>query len=112
MEPTQDQEKYIFDKPSLILLMEEHFNLSKNTDRWGKDRLASINLLSQVFNSYIDVAQETLNFTDFKSLSSSDETKFKKTIAKNLLFIFNVLQEKQITPDEALQALSEPQSNV
>jgi hypothetical protein len=101
----QEKDCYTIDKQLVTKVTEKIFNTSEHPEAWGKDRLISVKLLSEVFNSYLDVAEETLNFTQLDNLPKEKESDFKIAIAKNLLFTLKVIAQNESSIDETISLL-------
>ena len=100
-----EKESYTFQINQINTLMNNHFDLTNEDNTWSKERLTSIKLLSDVFNSYVDLAQDTMNFTELNNLTENQNKKFQKSLLKNLLFIFKIVQDKNISLNTILQSL-------
>lgn len=102
----QETEYYTIKRETVKNIANSMFNTSSEAERWGKDRLMSVKLLSDTFNSYLDLAEQTLNFTQMESLSKEEQTTLKITVAKNLLFIFEIMDKNELSVPDALTALT------
>ena len=98
-------EHYFLNKDTVNLLMSQYFELTNEENTWGKDRLTSVKLLSDVFNNYIDLAQETMNFTELDKLSKESQNNLEKSLLKNLLFILKIIQDKNLPLAKLLRSL-------
>ena len=78
-------------------LIENYYDDNLDTKGWkDKDTLRCITVLSDIFNSYLDVAQQTINFSQTLPTDSSEKEKLTITLAKNLLFITQLIQKEKI----------------
>lgn len=98
-------EHYFLNRDTVDSLMNQYFELTNEENTWGKDRLTSVKLLSEVFNNYIDLAQETMNFTELDNLSKESQENFEKSLLKNLLFILRIIQNKNLPLTKLLKSL-------
>ena len=102
----QETEYYTIKRETVRNIANSMFNTSSEAERWGKDRLMSVKLLSDTFNSYLDVAEQTLNFTQMENLSEEKKIILKIAMAKNLLFILETMDKNQLSIPDALTALT------
>ena len=92
-----EQSSYNFHIDEINKLMDENFVLTDQNNTWSKDRLASVKLLSEVFNTYIDLAEITMNFTELNKLTEDTQKNLEVNLFKNLLFIFKIIQDKDLS---------------
>ena len=102
----QEPEYYKIKRETVKNIVDANFNTSLEAQRWGKDRLMSVTLLSETFNSYLDIAEETLNFTQMGNLSEEKKVTLKKAMAKNLLFIFETIDKNESSIEDTLVAFT------
>lgn len=102
----QETEYYNIKRETVKNLASSMFNTSPQAERWGKDRLMSVKLLSETFNSYLDVAEQTLNFTQMENLSEEKKTVLEVAMAKNLLFILEAIDKNESSIENTLATLS------
>jgi hypothetical protein len=102
----QETEYYNIKRETVKNIANQMFNTSPEAERWGKDRLMSVKLLSDAFNSYLDVAEQTLNFTQMQNLSEEKKTVLKVAMAKNLLFILEAVDENELSIQDVFTALA------
>ena len=87
-------------------LIDNYYDDNLDTKGWkNKDTLRCITVLSDIFNSYLDVAQQTINFSQTLPTDSSEKEKLTITLAKNLLFITQLIQKEKITPEALFNSL-------
>lgn len=103
----QETEYYTIKRETVKNIANSMFNTSSQAERWGKSRLLSVKLLSDVFNSYLDIAEETLNFTRMEDLPEEKEAILKIAMAKNLLFILETMDKNELSIPDALTALTQ-----
>tara|TARA_B100001059_G_scaffold52822_2_gene46697 strand:- start:1648 stop:2028 length:381 start_codon:yes stop_codon:yes gene_type:complete len=81
-------------------LIDNYYDDDLDTRGWkNKDTLRCITVLSDIFNGYLDAAQHTVNFSQTLSTDSSHKEELTITLAKNLLFITQLIQKESITPE-------------
>jgi hypothetical protein len=97
-----------FDERFLKILSQTYFE--ENESSWGKESLLSAVILGDIFNSYIDFAEQTDNFTNFSEEISSDQP-FKTALIKNLLFIYSILDKVGLDEIALYEALKTDRGN-
>ena len=87
-------------------LIDNYYDDNLDTKGWkNKDTLRCITVLSDIFNSYLDAAQQTINFSQTLPTDSSEKEELTITLAKNLLFITQLAQKENITPETLFSSL-------
>ena len=99
-----------FNEEFLKILTEAYFEENDTLATWGKDALFSAVLIGDIFNSYIDTAEKTNNFTDFTQSDSLDQA-FKASLIKNLLFIQAILDKANLDETSLYEALKQEKSS-
>lgn len=99
-----------FNEEFLKILTEAYFEENDTLATWGKDALLSAVLIGDIFNSYIDTAEKTNNFTDFTQSDSLDQA-FKASLIKNLLFIQAILDKANLDETSLYEALKQEKSS-
>lgn len=95
-----------FDERFLNILIKTYFQETESS--WGKESLLSAITIGDIFNSYIDIAEQTDNFTNFLEETSSDQP-FKTALIKNLLFIYSILDKVGLDENALYEALKADQ---
>ena len=87
-------------------LIENYYDDNLDTKGWkDKDTLRCITVLSSIFNSYLDTAQQTINFSQTLPTDSSEKEELTINLAKNLLFITQLAQKESIPPETLFNSL-------
>jgi|11BtaG_2_1085332.scaffolds.fasta_scaffold00001_44 hypothetical protein len=102
---TTKSTSYTIDKELVETLVNDNYNNSSSPTRYGKTRLISTQLLSKVFNAYLDIAEKSCNFTELDNLSDEEERTFNKAIAKNFLFILSLIHANDSSVEDVLKSV-------